>query len=121
MEAKALYRYARISPRKVRVLRDLILAKEANNAIQILSTVQKRASGIVQKLIASALSNASQKGSEGAVWYIKNFIVEEGPRMKRMRPAAMGRGFMIQKRFSHLTIVLEEGEVHGTKSKSNRL
>ena len=121
MEAKALYRYARISARKARTVRCLIMKKEAKKAMQILDSVPKKASGMVRKLLASALSNASNKGPDGGVWYVKNFIVEEGPRMKRLSPAPMGRGFMIKKRFSHLTIVLEEGEVNGTKSKSDKL
>jgi large subunit ribosomal protein L22 len=108
MEVIAQARFVRISARKARLLRPLILNKEAEFAMQLLENTQKRGCKIVRKLIQSAIANGKGKSEETKQWYVKNFIVNEGPRMRRMRAAPQGRAVVIRKMLSHLTIVLEE-------------
>ena len=117
MEVVAKARYVRISPKKLRELRELVLGKEVNYAIDILKNVPKKGSKIYIKTIKSAVANGNQK-VEGAEWKIKNILVEQGPTYKRYRAAPMGRAVMIRRRTSHLVVILEEieGEKYGTKS-----
>ena len=129
MEVTATARFMRISARKARLLRPVILQKEATLAVQTLDNTPKRGSVIVKKLILSAIANGKEKSEETKSWYVKNFIVNEGPRMRRMRAAPMGRGMVIRKMLSHLTVTLEElpeakhtqRKEHGAKGKSNRV
>ncbi|MCM8758710.1 MAG: 50S ribosomal protein L22 [Candidatus Omnitrophica bacterium] len=128
MEVIAKLRYARISPRKARYIRPIVVNKEAEFAMSILENTPNKAATIVKKLIKSALANARQKNPDQTKWYVKNLYVNEGPKMKRLRAAPMGRAVLIMKRLSHITVVLEElseietieGKEHGAKSKSNR-
>ncbi len=121
-------RFARIGPRKVRYLRPIVVGKEAQSAIKLLDYTPHGGSLIVKKLIKSALSNAEQKNPDQKNWYVKNLLVDEGPKMKRLRSAPMGRAVMIMKKLSHITVVLEDiqetkivkGNKYGTKGKSNR-
>jgi len=127
MEVIAKTNFARISARKARYLRPLVINKEANNALEILEHLPQKSALIIKKLIQSALANGKQKNPEQDRWYVKNLIIDEGPRMKRLRSAPMGRAVIIMKKFSHITVILEElseknikGSKHGTKGKSNR-
>ena len=111
MEIVAKARYVRMSPRKLRLLRDVVVGKEAKETIQVLGSVYKRGSQVIIKLLKSALANAKGRGSsEQSIWYVKNLVVDEGPSMKRFRAAAMGRSTIIKKRMSHVTVILEELE-----------
>ncbi len=114
METIARAKHIRIGPRKLRLLRDLILQKEAREAIQVLQNTSKRGSKILIKVLKSALANTSQHPSESG-WQVKSFVVDGGPVLKRFRAAAMGRGTVIRKRTSHVTVILEE-----LKTKGNR-
>ncbi len=118
-------RYVRGGARKLRLLGPMIKGKEASLAMSLLKHTVKRGAVPVGKALASALANARQLHPEIASWRVKNLVVDEGPRMKRMRAGPMGRGMLIRKRFSHITVVLEgaaqeETKKNGTKGQSNR-
>ncbi|RMG61112.1 MAG: 50S ribosomal protein L22 [Deltaproteobacteria bacterium] len=109
MEARAVLRYARISPLKARLVVDLIRGKDVNSALTILNFSKKKAAKIVKKVLESAIANAVQTGEiDPDNLYVKRAFVDQGPVMKRYRAAAMGRAHMIRKRTSHITIILDE-------------
>lgn len=109
MEAKALLRYARISPRKVRRVTDLIKSKTAGDALISLKFLPHSPAKIVSKVLRSAVANAEQKKvADPESMRITRIFVDQGPVMKRMMPRAMGRADVIKKRSSHITLVLEE-------------
>ena len=109
MQTKATLRYLRIAPRKVRLVADLLKGKKASEAQTLLQFVNNSAVQSFQKLIQSALSNASHDFQmEAANLYIAKIVVDEGPKLKRFRPRARGRAYPIQKKTSHITVVLEE-------------
>lgn len=128
MEVIAKTRFARISCRKLRYLRPIVINQKAEFAMKILENIPNKGALIIRKLIKSALSNAEQKNPEQKSWYVKNLLIDEGPRMKRLRAAPMGRAVIIQRKLSHLKVILEElpeshvikRKTHGTKGKSNR-
>ena len=110
MEAKAIARYIRMSPRKVRLVADLIRGKGSEEALNILSFTKKAAAKIILKLLKSAIANATQKKTiDIDRLFVKKITVDQGPTMKRFQPRALGRATMIRKRTSHITIVLDEG------------
>ena len=99
----------RISPRKVRLVGDLIETKNVNEAMGLLTYMPQKASFILKKLLDSALANAKQKKYVDIDnLYIKNVMVDGGPMVKRFLPRAMGRATKIRKRMSHITLVLDE-------------
>ncbi|HHV50204.1 MAG TPA: 50S ribosomal protein L22 [Clostridiales bacterium] len=111
MEARAELRYARISPRKVQIVLDLIRNKPVDVALAIVRNTPKAASEYLEKLLKSAVANAENNHNMDA----KNLYVAEcytcpGPILKRIRPRAQGRAFRINKRTSHITLVLKEME-----------
>ncbi len=111
MEVKAQAKFVRIAPRKVRVVMDLIRGKDTGEALSILRFIPKRASGIITKVLRSALANAEHNyelDKDGL--YVSRAYVDEGPTLKRFRPRAFGRAARIRKRTSHLTIILKERE-----------
>lgn len=109
MEAKAILRYARISPRKVRRVTDLIKGKKAGDALVKLRFMPHSSARIVAKILKSAMANAEQKKvAEPESMKITKAIVDQGPTLKRMMPRAMGRANIIRKRTSHITLILEE-------------
>lgn len=120
MQSKATLRYLRIAPRKVRLVADLIKGKKVSEAQTLLGFVNNAAVESFQKLIRSALSGASNNFQivESNV-YIAKVLVDEGPKLKRFRPRARGRAYPIQKKTSHITIVLEE-LVPGTADKKEK-
>jgi large subunit ribosomal protein L22 len=108
-KAKAVARYVRIAPRKVRLVVDLIRGKEVGEAIAILRHTPKSSSPVLEKLLNSAVANAEnnhQMNVNNLV--ISEAYVDEGPTLKRFHPRAMGRASRINKRTSHITIVLTE-------------
>ncbi len=111
MEVKAKLSYLRIAPRKVRMVTALIKGKKVEKAQAILNFTTKKAAQPVLKLLnsalASAINNFQMKGSN---MYISKVLVNEGPKLKRWRARARGRAFAIQKKTSHITIVLQETE-----------
>ena len=109
MEAKALIRYLRISPRKVRIVANAIRGKYVDEAFNILNFARKRSVVPIKKLLNSAIANARTKGDlDLDRAYVKEIYVDEGPTMKRFLPRAMGRATKIQKKTSHVTIVVDE-------------
>lgn len=109
MRFYAIHCYARISATKVRLVIDMIRGKSANEALRILKLVQKRASGLIKKVLASAIANAEQKGSTNLNdLFIVEVIANNGPMWKRYRPGPMGRAMRIRKRTAHIKVVLEE-------------
>ena len=109
MEARAYLKYARISPRKVKIVLDLIRGKDAGMAMAILKNTNKGASEYLIKLLGSAIANAeNNNGMNVDNLYIAECFANKGPTMKRVRPRAQGRAYRIEKRLSHITIVLDE-------------
>ncbi|MCL6447567.1 MAG: 50S ribosomal protein L22 [Armatimonadetes bacterium] len=109
MEAKAVARYIRISPRKVRPVVDLVRGKSVDEALAILKFTPKRASAPVAKVIRSAAANAEHNYDLNRDnLYIAAAYVDQGPTWKRYQPRAYGRANLIQKRTSHITIVVQE-------------
>jgi large subunit ribosomal protein L22 len=114
MESMAKSKYTRISPRKMRLVVDLIRGRHVEEAFTILQSTQKKASPLVEKLLRSAVANAlyvreddeeGPKVSVDELW-VKRAFVDGGPTMKRFRPRSMGRANRIRKRSSHCTIVV---------------
>ncbi len=110
-QAKAILRYARISPRKVNIVNDLIRNKDVATARGILMNTPKAASELLIKLLDSAVANAENNfGLDTDKLYIAEIYANAGPTLKRIRPRAQGRAFRIRKRTSHITIVVKEKE-----------
>lgn len=111
MTVAAKLRYLRIAPRKVRLVTDLIRGKRVSEALTLLEFLPKRAAPILIKLLKQAIANASHNFqlSESNL-YISKVFVDEGPKLKRWRPRARGQASEIQKKTSHITLVLNEIE-----------
>jgi large subunit ribosomal protein L22 len=114
---KAFLKNYRQSPRKVRLVAGLIRGKNVNEALVELDFLAKRAGEPIKKLLLSAVSNAKQMGIEKENLFIKEIRVDKGIVMKRMMPAAMGTGHRINKRTSHILLVLAEKILDNKKSK----
>lgn len=111
MEARAYLKYARISPRKVEIVLDLIRNKPADIAMAILKHTPKAATESLAKLLKSAMANAENNHDmDVSRLYVAECFVCPGPTLKRIRPRAQGRAFRILKRTSHVTLVLKEKE-----------
>ncbi|ADU28417.1 50S ribosomal protein L22 [Evansella cellulosilytica] len=109
MEAKAVVKQVRIAPRKVRLVVDLIRGKGVGEAISILRHTPKKASPVVEKLLNSAIANAEHNYElDPNSLVVSKVFVDEGVTLKRFRPRAMGRASRINKRTSHITLVLTE-------------
>ena len=109
MVAKAHLKYARISPRKVKIVLDLIRGKDVATAMAILKNTPKSASEYLTKLLRSAVANAENNfNMDVSKLYVSECFVCPGPTLKRIRPRAQGRAFRINKRTSHVTIAVSE-------------
>ena len=110
MEVKAEARYIRVSPQKARLVVNLIRGQLANQALLILRAVNKRIAPTVEKVLKSAIANAQERITDVDVdsLVITSAYVNEGPRMKRIRPAPMGRAFRYQRRMAHIVIKIGE-------------
>ncbi|GGD03428.1 50S ribosomal protein L22 [Thalassobacillus devorans] len=109
MQAKAVAKTVRIAPRKVRIVIDLIRGKNVGEAIGILNNTRRGASPVVEKVLKSAIANAEHNYElDPENLYISEAYVNEGVTMKRFRPRAMGRASQINKRTSHITVVVSE-------------
>ena len=132
MEAKAQARYVRVTPQKARRVVDLIRGKQAEEALAILKFSPQAASEPVYKLVASAMANARVKADAESTHlderdlFVARAFVDEGTTLKRFQPRAQGRAFRINKRTSHITVVLSTpaevpaGGVPDTKTKNGR-
>src|ERR1700745_2943979 len=115
MEARAEARFVRTSPQKARLVVDLIRGQKAGDAINILRTTNKRISPTVEKVLRSAIANAESRNNDVDVdkLFVTEAYVNDGPRMKRVRPAPMGRAYRYQRRMAHIWVKVgdrEEGE-----------
>ncbi len=114
MEFTASARYVRVSPQKARLVLDLIKGRRVEEAMNTLMFTKKGIAPDIQKLLRSAIENANylsqEKGLDVDVdnLYVKRAIANEGPRMKRIRPAPMGRAYRYQRRIAHIELVLAE-------------
>lgn len=108
MEATAIARFIKTSPRKTRLVADLIRGKTVQSARVQLQVLVKGQTPMLLKLLNSAISNAESKKMNVEKLYVKKIVVDGGPMAKRSRPRAFGRSGMIRKRTSHITIVLAE-------------
>jgi large subunit ribosomal protein L22 len=117
MEARAEARYVRISAQKARLVVDLIRGRNAGEAINILRATNKRIAPAVEKVLRSAIANAENRSADVDVdkLVVSEAYVNEGPRMKRVRPAPMGRAFRYQRRMAHIAITVSE---HGTAAEN---
>ena len=116
MEAKAQARYVRVTPQKARRVVDLIRGKQASEAIAVLQFAPQAAGEPVLKVVQSAIANARQKADQASEPFderelmVQVAFVDEGPTMKRFRPRAQGRAYRINKRTSHITVVVAPNE-----------
>ena len=109
MEVRAVGKYLRVSPYKVRLVADLVRGKKVDEALTILKFLPKKSGRLINKTLRSALANAENARTiDVDTLFIKLLLVDEGPRLKRWRPRAMGRATRILKRTSHITMVLAE-------------
>jgi large subunit ribosomal protein L22 len=106
---KAILRYLRVAPRKVRLVADMIRGKHVEEALNILQFTEKGSSKPIAKLLKSAVANADQtEGVNVDKLYVKTIFVDGGPVQKRFMPRAMGRATPIRHRTSHVTLHLEQ-------------
>jgi large subunit ribosomal protein L22 len=114
MEAKAINRYIGTSPRKMRLVIDLIRGRAVEEALSILHFTPKHAAKTAEKVLRSAISNLQNKEESGRVdastLYVKEAFVDGGAMAKRVLPAPMGRAFRIRKRSNHITIIVAQRE-----------
>ena len=114
MEAIAVERYIRMSPRKVKYVIDIVKNKMVEEAVDLLSLMPKRAAVFVKKAIQSASANAVENFKDykvdGGNLFIKEIFVTEGPTLKRFKPRARGRADRVLKRTSHITVLVSDGK-----------
>lgn len=110
MEAKAEAKYVRVSPRKARLVLDLIRGRDAGEAMSLLRFTKKRVARQVEKVLRSAIANVEGKSETVDVdnLYVSVAYAGDGPRGKRIRPAPMGRAFRYQRRTSHIVVQVAE-------------
>jgi large subunit ribosomal protein L22 len=114
MEFRAKARFVRVSPQKARLVLDLIKGRKVEDALNTLTFTNKRIAARIEKLLRSALENANYLSAEKSIdvdvdnLYVKQAIANDGPRMKRIRPAPMGRAFRYVRRIAHIELTLAE-------------
>jgi large subunit ribosomal protein L22 len=122
MEFRAEARYMRVSPQKARLVLDLIKGRRVEEALNTLVFTKKRVAPTIEKLLRSALENANYLSTEKGIdvdvdnLYVKRAVANDGPRMKRIRPAPMGRAYRYVRRISHIEIALAERGKNGTEN-----
>src|SRR5262245_41655506 len=119
MEFRAQARFMRVSPQKARLVLNLIKGQKVENALNTLAFTKKRVAATVEKLLRSAVENANYLSTEKGIdvdvdnLYVKQAVANDGPRMKRIRPAPMGRAFRYVRRIAHIELVLAERSNNG--------
>lgn len=109
MEATAVGKHIRISPQKARLVADVVRGLGVDEAITTLRFMPKKGAAIIQKVVESAVANATQNAAADVdSLYIKKICIDDGPSLKRIRPRAQGRATGIIKRTSHITVILDE-------------
>jgi len=107
MVAKAIHRFARISPFKVRPVIPLVKGADVSRALNVLSLLPQKGAYLLRKVVASAAANAKQKGHDVGQLYISRILADQGPVLKRFRAASFGRGMSLLKRTSHILVELD--------------
>ncbi|HUS23739.1 MAG TPA: 50S ribosomal protein L22 [Candidatus Binatia bacterium] len=111
MQTEAVLRFVRLSPKKARFVADLVRGKKVDEAVNILKYSPQRAARIIQKVLESAIANAeNNQGADVDELKVRHITVDEGPRMKRIRPRAKGRADRIIKRTSHIIVRVSDGK-----------
>ena len=112
MAFTAKHRFARISPRKARLLMDLIRGRDVDDAITMLKFSKQRASGMIEKVVRSAVANATEQevGARQNALFVAKAWVDPGPVIKRFQPKDRGKAYPINKRTSHLIVEIDERE-----------
>jgi|SRR5688500_647894 large subunit ribosomal protein L22 len=108
MAFKATHRFARIAPRKARLVMDLIRGRNVNDALAMLQFSKKRAAVLIDKVVRSAVANAGEQEADTNVLFVKECWVDPGPIIKRFQPKDRGKAYAIQKKTSHLVVALDE-------------
>jgi large subunit ribosomal protein L22 len=120
MEFRAQTRFVRVSPQKARLVLELIKGQRVEDALNTLAFTKKRIAGKIEKLVRSAVENANYLSTEKNVdvdldnLYVKHAVANDGPRMKRIRPAPMGRAYRYVRRIAHIEIALAERGKNGS-------
>lgn len=110
MQATAKWKYVRASPQKVRLVADLVRGLPAEEALALLRRTNKRAARQVIKVLDSAVANADDRGGNPDELVVDSIVVNEGPRLRRMRAAARGRSSPYRHRMSHIVVTLSDNE-----------
>ena len=114
-EVKSVAKYVRIAPRKVRIVMDLIRGKDVADAFAILKFTPKRGSGLIEKVLKSAVANAENNfDMDTDKLYVSTCFVDQGPTLKRIHPRSRGQAFGILKHTSHITVMVAEKEAEQT-------
>jgi len=119
MEFRAQARFMRVSPQKARLVLDLIKGRRVEDALNTLAFTKKRVAPTIEKLVRSAVENANYLSTEKGIdvdvdnLYVKRAVANDGPRMKRIRPAPMGRAYRYVRRIAHIEIELAERGKNG--------
>lgn len=108
-EAKAILRHCRVAPRKARIVADLIRGRNVDEASSLLEFTPKRSAQILRKLLHSAIANAEDTGDVDVdKLFVKRVTVDQGPTLRRFRPRAQGRAYRINRKTSHIVLVVAE-------------
>jgi large subunit ribosomal protein L22 len=127
MEFRAEARYIRVSPQKARLVLDTIKGRRVEDAMNTLAFTNKGVAPDIQKVLRSAVENANYLSTEKGIdvdvdnLFVKRAVANEGPRMKRIRPAPMGRAYRYQRRLAHIEIALEERGKNGSETEVTRV
>lgn len=109
MESMAVGKYIRISPQKARLVADVVRGMGVDKALITLRFMPKKGAALIQKVLESAVANATQDDQTDVdTLFVKKIVIDGGPSLKRIRPRAQGRATRIIKRTSHITVVLDE-------------
>ena len=112
MPYEAKHRFARIAPRKARLVMDMIRGRDVDDALSVLRFSKQRASGMIEKVIRSAVANANEQSAAPIreTLFVANAWVDPGPTIKRFQPKDRGKAYNIMKRTSHLVVALDQRE-----------
>jgi len=110
------HRYASISPRKARLVVDLIRGRRVDEADVILQFTNKRAAGFIRQVLRTAVANADEKEADVESLYVSEARIDEGPSQERFQPKDRGRAFPIEKKTSHIIVAVEQGKRSARKA-----
>lgn len=113
MPFKAMHRFARISPRKARLVMNLIKGRDVDDAITMLKFSKQRSAVMIEKVVRSAVANAGEQEANTNTLYVAKAWVDPGPVIKRFMPKDRGKAYDIKKRTSHLVVELDERDEYG--------